>query len=389
MNFRLIGILKDNSMNIYRAIFFPIIILLLTYSTSYSDIGLSGTAYSEISLINQEELKYGNRSAMHLNMVSQSKGVKLVSELEFYTLYGYLSSISPEVAEMMKDGKFYIDRLYLKFPIRMVDVTLGKQRIAWGNGLLFRPTDRFNKPNPLSMSGRKEGVNALLAKAYISDLTAIEFVIAPADTFKEINGEVNLERLKYSRFATRYSTNYYKSDMAFSYQYNGETNDHIFGIDMKGDIKLGYHLETTFTYNNDSFNSENFMDYLQSVLGLDYSFLEKWIIIGEYFYNGRGMKKESILPISDFSLLDDFKYRHYLYSQITYRPDIFLNGSIIFIMNLVDKSLIISPTIGYNLFQNTDLQLYSQVFYGDETDEFSSERLGLNQAYYLKLTVKF
>ena len=367
-----------------------ITIILFSCVNAYSDIGFSGSAYNETSLIDRDDsFRYGNRSALHLKGESLSEGVKMVTELEFYTMYGYLSSVSPEVSESLKDGKFYVDRLYLKFPIRKVDIVLGKQRIAWGSSILFRPTDTFNKPNPLSLSGRKEGVNALFVKAFISDMSALELVIAPADKYKHIDGEVNLEHLKYSKFASRLSTNFHNSDMALSYQYDGGGKNHIFGLDMKGDIKLGYHVETTFTYNKDSFKTEDIENYLQLVLGLDYSFSGKWIVLGEYFYNGRGLKKETKLSDSSFSLLEDFKYRHYLYSQVVYQYDIFLKANIFAIMNMIDKSLIISPGIAYNLFQNTDLQIYSQIFLGDENGEFSPSRLGVDRAFYLRLTVRF
>lgn len=364
--------------------------LLIICPLVYSDVDLSGSAYDEISLISQNGTKkYGNRNAMHLNIIGHTEGIKFVSELEFYTIYGYLASISPETSEKMKDGQFYIDRIYFKFPIFKSDITIGKQRIASGTGILYRPTDSFNKPNPLSLSGRKEGVNGLLAKTYINDLSSVEIVLVPADVFNRVNGQVNLEHLKYSKFGAKFATNRLKSDIAFSYQYNGEPRDHIIGLAMKGDIRLGYHIETTLTYNKDSFDVGDIEDYLRYVIGLDYSFLGKWIINGEYFYNGYGLKKVCELPARDFLLLEDFSYRHYSYFQITYKHDIFLNSGIFLILNFMDRSLIISPNIGYKLLQNADLQVYSQIFLGDKTDEYGPKRLGLNQAYYLKLIVKF
>ncbi|MBM3211885.1 hypothetical protein FJZ33_06690 [Candidatus Poribacteria bacterium] len=277
----------------------------------------------------------------------------------------------------------------MKFPVYMFDLTIGKQRIPRGTGLLYRPTDKFNKPNPLSLSGRKEGVNALFAKAYIDDLSAFELAIVPADTYRKIDGEVNLGKLKYSKFAGRYTANFLKSDMGLSYQYNGDDKEHIFGLETKGDVILGYHLEGTLTYKHDFFDSENIDALFESVFGLDYSFAGKWIILGEYFYNGDGFTKKATLPARGFSQLDDFNYKHYLYSQVIYKHSIFLNASILAILNLLDRSLILSPNIGYTLFQNINLQIYSQIFYGNNDDEFSPKRLGINQAYYTKLIIKF
>jgi len=351
-------------------------------------------------------LRYGNRSDLFLKFVSLSEGAKLVAELDFYTLYGYFSSMMAgaddqhlaTTSQLLKDGQFYIDRLYLKFPVSKADVILGKQRIAWGTGVVFSPTDNFNKPNPLSLSGRKEGINALVTKIFIGELSALDFIIAPADIFQRIDDEINLERLKYSKFASRFTFNRFKTDMAFTYQYDGEKRNHICGADIKGDLKLGYHLETVFIYNRDAFNVKDIADIWQSVLGLDYSFQGKWFLLGEYFYNGSGTTIETALSASRGeakgtcfapTLLDEFRYRHYLYLQVMYQHDILLGANVSFLWNMIDRSFILSPGINYSFFQNTELGLYSHVFFGDETDEYGPARLGGKQVYYLRLTVKF
>ena len=367
-----------------------VLIFFFISGVAYTDVKLSGAAYSETSLLNYDEsLKYGNRSGMRLKTDSQTKGVKVVSELEFYTMYGYLASAMPELSELLKDGMFYIDRLYMKFPIHNIDATIGKQRIAWGRGMIFRPTDTFNKPNPLSLSGRKEGTNALLATMYIGDLSSLEFVAVPSDIYQKIDDEISIEHLKYCKYASRFLTNKFKSDISASYQYDGVPKNHIFGIDMKGDIKLGYHVEAIFIHNNDKFKDKGILERCQGVFGLDYSFWRKWILLGEYFYNGLGLEKKTDLSDSGFMLLEDFTYRHYLYSQIVYQHDMFLNARLFALWNMLDKSLILSPSIGYDLFQNADLQIYSQIFFGDKTSEFGSDRLGVNQIYYVRMTVKF
>ncbi|MFQ6039500.1 MAG: hypothetical protein ACE5PV_01485, partial [Candidatus Poribacteria bacterium] len=384
-----------------------VVSLLFFPATSYPDVRISGSARNEISLINRDgTLRYGNRSDLYLKFVSLSEGAKLVAELDFYTLYGYFSSMTAgaddrhlaTTSQLLKDGQFYIDRLYLKFPVSRADVILGKQRIAWGTGVVFSPTDNFNRPNPLNLSGRKEGINALVTKIFIGDLSSLDFIVAPADIFQgslsqprgqRIDDEINLERLKYSKFASRLTFNRFKTDIALSYQYDGEARNHIYGLDIKGDLKLGYHLETVFIYNRDVFDVKDIADYWQSVLGLDYSFRGKWFLLGEYFYNGPGKATETALPASDFSLLDEFRYRHYLYLQVLYQYDILLGANASLLWNMIDRSFILLPAINYSLFQNTELNLYSNIFFGDETDEYGPGRLGGDQVYYLRLTVKF
>ncbi|MFC1716374.1 hypothetical protein ACFL6S_22065 [Candidatus Poribacteria bacterium] len=373
-----------------RSVVLPAIILLFLCAAAHPDIRFSGSAYSETSFIDSDgTIRYGNRTDLHLKSVSSSQGAKLVSELEIYTLYGYLAGTNEIISYFLEDGLFYIDRLYLKFPISRADMILGKQRIAWGSSVIYRPTDTFNRPNPLSLSGRKEGVNAIVAKLSVGDLSAIDFVIAPADVFKRINGEVNLEHLKYGKFASRFTFNKFKADMALSYQYDGTPEDNIFGLDIKGDLGLGYHLETVFTYNRGKFDVDDIEKYWQSVLGFDYSFGGKWILLGEYLYNGPGRSQKADLSASEFALLDEFQYRHYLFPQISYLYDIFLRANVFMLWNAVDGSFVLSPGIQYSLFQNTDLNIYSLIFFGDETDEYGPERMGVDQVYYLKLTVKF
>jgi hypothetical protein len=213
--------------------------------------------------------------------------------------------------------------------------------------------------------------------------------MAPAHVLKRIDGEINLGHLKYSKYASRLTFNKFKTDAALSYQYDGELKDHVFGIDLKGDIKAGYHLETTFTYNSEAFDSDSIEKYWESVFGLDYSFSGRWVVLGEYIYNGPGQASETELETSSFSLLDKFQYRHYLYSQVSYQHDIFILANAFVLWNIVDRSLVFSPGINYSLFQNTDLDLYGQIFLGDDGDEYGPERLGVNQIYYVKLTVKF
>jgi hypothetical protein len=390
---------------------FLILVFISSCYYAYADIRISGAGYNETSFINDDGvIRYGNRSDLQLRFTSLSEGAKLVTELNFYTLYGYLASITTGLddsqlsgiasqitgdelgattSKLLKNGQFYVDRLYLKFPISKADVILGKQRIAWGSATVFRPTDRFNRPNPLSISGRREGVNALLVTVFTGDLSFIDFVFAPADVFKRIDGEINLEKLEYSKLASRFMFNVFETDMALSYQYDGGSKNHICGLDVKGDLKVGYHLETVFIYHRDEFESGSIEDYWQVVLGADYSFSGKWFLSAEYIYNGPGIDEETELSKSSFSLLDKFQYEHYLYSQISYQHDIFLGASIFTLWNMVDKSFVASPGLKYSLFQNTDLDLRSQIFMGDDTDEYGSGRLGLDQIYYVRLTVKF
>lgn len=78
------------------------------------------------------------------------------------------------------------ERAYLKINLPLVDLTLGKQRVAWGTGYIWNPTDVFN-PFTLSFAVREEQKQAVEA-------VRAEFPLGPTagiDVFTLTGSELN------------------------------------------------------------------------------------------------------------------------------------------------------------------------------------------------------
>ncbi|MHC5059285.1 MAG: hypothetical protein ACYTKD_31920 [Planctomycetota bacterium] len=77
-------------------------------------------------------------------------------------------------------------RGYLFFESERFEVTLGRQRIAWGVGRLWNPIDRFNAIPPLSLQpDQSPGVDSVDARWLISGFTFLEAVFAPRRVTKD------------------------------------------------------------------------------------------------------------------------------------------------------------------------------------------------------------
>jgi hypothetical protein len=71
-------------------------------------------------------------------------------------------------------------RGFLRYDGEHVEATVGRQRIAWGVGRLWNPIDRFNAVPPLAIEGdQSPGVDALEGRWVFSGFTYLQAVYAP------------------------------------------------------------------------------------------------------------------------------------------------------------------------------------------------------------------
>ncbi|MFQ5584089.1 MAG: hypothetical protein ACE5GL_06605, partial [Calditrichia bacterium] len=66
----------------------------------------------------------------------------------------------------------FIDRLYWRQSFTLGNFIVGRQRIAWGTGRIWNPTDMFNPINPANFSKiEKDGADAASLKLYLGNFT--------------------------------------------------------------------------------------------------------------------------------------------------------------------------------------------------------------------------
>jgi hypothetical protein len=160
-------------------------------------------------------------------------------------------------------------------------VRAGRQRIAWGTGKLWNPTDVLNPYDPTTVErDERRGVDALYARAGIGSLGQAELVWAPNDTWVDhallARGRANWEGWDASLMGGKIP---------------GSTASYVVGGDFAGSVLEGTaHGEAAW------FNPVNRTPYWKTGIGYDYTFASdtKWTglkdaaFIFEYYHAGNG-----------------------------------------------------------------------------------------------------
>ncbi len=284
--------------------------------------------------------------------------------------------------DMIKgEDNFDLERAYLDtafdelFPSGTTYLRLGKQRLAWGTGYAWNPTDNINPAkNPALPKEDDKGVNAIEITLPMGEAT-FKAVTLPQDKWDKTR-----HAFKIASFVSGF-------DLSGSVFFAGERT--IWGADMAGVVfeDIGIHAEAALL--SDKENST-----LSYVLGADHLFSYDPIfqIIFEYYHNeaGYASMKDYLKAVSEdptLSLSPGQIMRDYIYlgTSRSINDDIVFNGTILY--NLNDGSYISLPGITYTPMVDTTFLLRISIFSGSDTSEFGS--LPIDFATTLETTMYF
>ncbi len=261
-----------------------------------------------------------------------------------------------------------LDRAYVTYSTGKLDVSVGRQRIAWGTGKAWNPTDLFNPFNPLEIDKEeKTGTDAVTAIYSSSDVTRTSLVYnvrnAWASSSVAIKHQTTINDIDYSVMAGKFK------------------EDTVYGFDFAGALQeIGMHGEATYT------QSKNFPNYLRYVIGADRTFTNNFSIMGEYYFNGTGSQN----PLQ-------YNYARLLSGEVTNLAQNYLmlgtNAEITplllwgntFIKNLDDGSFSFSPRLTYSYAENITIIGGIYFFGGDKNTEYGN----YPAIYYVQLGYYF
>jgi len=109
---------------------------------------------------------------------------------------------------------------------------------------------------------------------------------------------------------------------------------------------------------------------------MDYSFIEgKLIPSVEFYYNERGATNTNqYLNLAD---IDGYlRGKYYLYCNLTYAKDEFLNFGAYAFANLADGSGMVIPFLNYQIFDGLTLSTMFAWVWGEGNEEFSKDTIG-------------
>ncbi|HEY9164612.1 MAG TPA: hypothetical protein VIS48_00460 [Candidatus Kryptonia bacterium] len=264
----------------------------------------------------------------------------------------------------------YIDRLYFDQDFSFGSFVVGRQRISWGTGRVWNPTDVFNPINPANFGKiEKDGADAASMKFYLGQLTDIQLVY---------NAEYHF---KYSDYAARFRTNVVGYDFSIMTGYVDKRLD--FGGDFAGDVG-GAGVRGELLTSNDEFGNGSY--YVKWILGSDYQFTDKLYGLIEYYHNGQGSLDKSQYDLSGlFSGAILNLAKDYFVISGSYQLTPLLTVTLSSNSNFNDGSGYVAGTLSYSTSDNSSVAVGMLYTYGSQLAEYWY----YPRDYYLKLETYF
>jgi hypothetical protein len=252
------------------------------------------------------------------------------------------SAISGQSLIALSNGPpLYLDirKLYLSVYLPFVDLTVGRQIINFGKGVLFSPIDVFSSIELADLAFRRSGSDIALCAFPLGDRSGVDIV-----------AELPYRNATHST-AIKGFTTLVQWDLSVVGIYRSfdpsapQRREMIAGCAFKGDLEAGVYGELV-AHATDQADDVSF----EAMAGADYSIREWLLFMAEYLYREHG--------------LQGIWGEHNASGTVQYRiNDItFISGTII---QNVSRDLTMGILqYSYNILQNSDLIVYVRGFRG-------------------------
>lgn len=267
-----------------------------------------------------------------------------------------------------------IDRMWVNWSNEKWDLRLGRQRVNWGQNLVWNPNDLFNVLNFADFDyEERPGMDGIRVQRYLSGSSAIEavwqFNREPAERSAALRYRFNFKSYDIQLLGGRYRQNW---SLGTGWAGN------LKGSGLKGEL-------TAFIPDNDSIKEQ----FLASV-SWDYSFRKGTYVHTSFLYNSRGLgdvARLSQLSGSSGGQLDVqtlMPNSWSVFGQVSHSFHPLLSTSMAAIWAVDLGGIFIMPQIGYSLRQDLDLSLVGQ---GILINDHGFQNLG--SALFLRLKWSF
>ena len=284
-------------------------------------------------------------------------------------------------------GYLEVDRLWIDYYKENLQVTLGRQRVAWGTCWVWNPTDLFNPLNVLNFDYEElPATDAIRVQYYTGPVTKIDAAYKPA---KDPNNQV---------LAGLWSLN--RWDYDFNFIAGLRFKKWLAGFSWVGDIlDAGFRGEALVSQAPDVPDTNYFYQLIgqsslsswsQPIVSIalsgDYTFPNTFYIHTEVLFNNVGKTSNTLLfqpEANQLGLLTAARWS--VYQEFSYDITPLLRGSLFGIINPNDKSLVIVPSINYSVVTNLDLFLICMFFEGDPLTEYGE----YGTSFYVRIKYSF
>lgn len=233
------------------------------------------------------------------------------------------------------------------------DVTVGRQRVALGNGWFWSPADLINPVEPVRLEGDyRAGIDGVLVEQRLGPLAKLGGVAAPATKRSRAVFAAythgNLSGWDYTLVAGRF-----------------RLGDAV-GADLSGQLGgLGLRGEATFT------QPPGTSTYGRVMLGVDYGFRNTLTVTAELYFNGQGASDPTQYDVG--AVLDGRALnlaRLYGGLAVSYQLTPLAKLSLYSVLNADDGSGVVWPRIAYSVVTDLDVAAGWQGFFGGPATEY-------------------
>ena len=281
---------------------------------------------------------------------------------------------------MHEDSQYILynrfDRLSLTLLPKWGAVTIGRQAVTWGNGLVFNPMDLFNPFAPTDIErDYKIGDDLVSAQVSAGTIGTFHFLYVPRRDPLRDTVQWNHSSLA-GKFHAAWGTTEFDIMVAKHYE------DAVFGIGSTGYLGgAAWRVDGIWTILNDTRGKDY---YFSLVANMDYS----WVWFGknfygfvEFFYSGIG-ENNYTEAIFDPDMVERMARgelftlgKTYLSSHLRVEFHPLFNCYLTVINNLADPSGVVQPRAVWDVIQNVQITMGANIYYGREGTEYGGIRI--------------
>ncbi len=251
-----------------------------------------------------------------------------------------------------------VERLWLRYNYKMLEFTVGRQRINWGVNLVWNPNDIFNTYSFIDFDyEERPGSDAVRLKIRTGEMSDLEIAAKPG---RSKNTGV---------YALMFKTN----KVGYDFQFLGGVyeNDIALGTGWAGNIwKLGFKGEATYFHPLKGFKDS--AGVVNAAVEFDYTVNGKVYMNASYLLNSKGLKKPDaraaqLLNSADVTarFLSPSMHSLFLQFKTIFSPVFSVSLSGIYFFGI--DGIYIFPSVTYSVNESWEVSLFAQTYWQRET----------------------
>ncbi len=272
-----------------------------------------------------------------------------------------------------------LDRLWLAFEHNNLNVKIGRQRINWGQTMVWNPNDIFNAYSFFDVDyPEKPGSDAIRIQYYTGFASAVEAAVKVNNDGKiTAAGLVKFNKWNYDMQALVSILN--EEDYGFGFGWSG----YLGGASFRG--------ETSYFRPIKHFGDTTGL--FMASLGADYTFENSLMLQSEFLYC-QLPDNQNITNFVDYYnrtlSVKDLSFTEYnIFVQASYPATPLLNVTLSAMYYPKIHGFFIGPNISYSLSDNTEASIIAQGFNGEFPDETGVERKQTIVLGFIRLKANF